>query len=542
MPPSTRPPPNKRKAPTSDPTNPAYQPTTYDEALDAGVTVEEKGEKFRWSDPVRAGRWYERAEGLYARAGELGGAAAWDARYNRARILYIIATTFHLPIRALAPLRQSLELYHQSLQDTTVPLRRIDAGYNLAVGLAQLADWMEEGLGDGDDVDVRGTREKAVALLMDVAQAQETYLAANQDEGEEDVGEAGNGTEEGSDDGGTTYEEHVPTTSALAETLLEIIDLTTSIWAASSTLDSLPPQMTPPAVDQLLQRSLQLAESTRDVSLAGMAHIKRLEVALVLVKFSETDLIALVEQVKTVWQAATMKGSKVDDETRLACAEVLINASTYLAYRATDAQQAWQHLSSATQVATTSLGIPAKLTVAPLHNASTLFDLATLSVRRALVGQRFPDFSTAQANAKQLLANAQVYANRGLKDLGWTTLMSEAVGAVATKTLSIGVASGVATGLPPVMGWDRESLARTTVLTLLRTLYYQTALLSDASAQMKAETLLTRLRNLRRTEAQERWVTARDVQRFAEMLEDDEGRMLEGEAQFWRDFISKLEL
>jgi hypothetical protein len=83
MPPRNRPPPNKRKSPTSDPTNPAYNPTTYDEALDAGVTVEEKGEKFRWSDPVRAGRWYERAEVLYARAGELGGAAAWDARYNR---------------------------------------------------------------------------------------------------------------------------------------------------------------------------------------------------------------------------------------------------------------------------------------------------------------------------------------------------------------------------------------------------------------------------------------------------------------------------
>jgi hypothetical protein len=408
--------------------------------------------------------------------------------------------------------------------------------------LAQLADWTEEGFGEGDEAEVRRTREQAVGLLMDVAKAQEAYLATNEEEdGEGDIGEVADGADEESDDGATTYEEHVPTTSALVETLFEVIDVTTSIWAALASLDSLSSHLTPQAMDQLLQRSLQLAESTGDVSLAGMAHIKRLEVALIVVKFIETDLSPLVEQVKAVWQAATVKDSKVDDETRIACAEVLINASTYLAYRATDAQQAWQHLSSATQVATTSLGIPAKLTVAPLWNASTLFDLATLSLRRALVAQRFPDFATAKTNAKQLLANAQVYANRGLKDLGWTTLMSESVGAVATKTLSIGIGSGVATtGLPPVTGWDRESLARTTVLTLLRTLYHQTTL-SDASAQTKAETLLMRLRGLRRTEAQERWLTSRDVQRFVEMVEDDEGQIDAGEGQFWRDFVQKLE-
>lgn len=83
MPPRRRPPqPAKRAKPTSDPTNPAYTPTTYSEALDAGVLVEEKGEKFRWSDPVRAGRWYERAEGLYGVAMGMSG-ATWDARYNR---------------------------------------------------------------------------------------------------------------------------------------------------------------------------------------------------------------------------------------------------------------------------------------------------------------------------------------------------------------------------------------------------------------------------------------------------------------------------
>lgn len=463
-----------------------------------------------------------------------------------ARILYIIATTFHLPPHALATLRQSLMLYNQALESTTVPLRRIDAGFNLAVGLAQLADWMEEGLEEGGDAEVRRTRERAVGLLMEVAQAQEAFLTANAEDGE-DLGDvdAEPGADEDSDDGATTFEEHVPTPSALVETLFGIIDVTTSIWASLPTIDSLPPLMAPQAIDQLLQRTMHLAESTGDVSLAGMTHVKRLEVALVLVKSSETtDIPPLVDQVRAVWQAATVKESTLDDETRIACAEVLVNASTYLSYRASDAQQAWQHLSFATQVATTSLGLPPLLTVSPLANASTLLDLATLSIRRALVSQRFPDFPTAKANAKQLLANAQVYANRALKDLGWTALMSESVGAVAggARTLSIGIGNGApSTSLPPVTGWDRETLARTTVLTLLRALYQTTLVGSDAGSTDKAETLLARLRGLRRTEGQERWLTGRDVQRFGETLEDDEGQIHAGEAQFWRDFMQKLE-
>lgn len=83
MPP--RRPPKHPKSTKLDPTNPTYTPTTYAEALDAGVTVEEKGEKFRWSDPVRSGRWYERAEGLYAMAMGMSSRrdGGWDAGYNR---------------------------------------------------------------------------------------------------------------------------------------------------------------------------------------------------------------------------------------------------------------------------------------------------------------------------------------------------------------------------------------------------------------------------------------------------------------------------
>jgi hypothetical protein len=331
------------------------------------------------------------------------------------------------------------------------------------------------------------------------------------------------------------------------ETLFEIIDITTSVWATLPTFDGLPSHMLPQAMEELLQRSMQLATSANDVSLAGMVHVKRLDVALTLARSQGTELA--LDDVRAVWQTATTKETLIDDETRIACADILVAASTYLAYRSTDAQSAWQHLGFATQVATTSLSLPPPLTVSPLASASTLLDLTTLSLRRALVALRFPDFATSKANAKQLLANAQVYANRALKDLGWTTVMSEPVGAVAggaSRTLSIGVPSNVAAAsLPPVTGWDKESLARTTVFTLLRTFFHQSTLLADpevvATAQKKAETLLARLVALRRTESQERWITRRDVQRYVEMLDEEEGAMGQVEQEFWKDFVGKLE-
>lgn len=486
----------------------------------------------------------------YSPAGTSNQQLTADSLIHRARILYIIATSFHLPPRSLSILRQSLALYTTALQTATAPLRQIDAGFNLAVGLAQLADWQEEGLENVGAEEVRSLRERAVGLLMDVAGAQEAYLAENEGEkGDEgDDGVAGNVDEsEDDNDETTTYEEHVPTPSALVETLFEIIDITTLIWATLPTLDSLPPHMAPQAIDELLQRSMQIATASNDVSLAGSVHVKRLDVALTLAKTTGIELP--LSDVRNVWQTATAKESPIDDETRLACADALVTASAYLAYRALDAQSAWQHLGFATQVATTSLSLPPPLTVSPLASASTLLDLTTLSLRRALVSLRFPDFASSKANGKQLLANAQVYANRGLKDLGWTTLMSEPVNAVAggaSRTLSIGVpSSAAATSLPPVTGWDKESLSRTIVLTLLRTFYYQSTLLSDAefvtTAQKKAETLLARLQALRRTESQERWIGRRDIQRYVEMLEDEEGVLPQAEAQFWGDFVERLE-
>ncbi|KAJ9093552.1 hypothetical protein QFC21_006393 [Naganishia friedmannii] len=78
----TRKPPKRPTAATSDPFSPSYTPSTHSETLDAGVLVEEKGEKFRFSDPLRAGRWYGRAGELYQVAREMQGAQrgdGWDA-------------------------------------------------------------------------------------------------------------------------------------------------------------------------------------------------------------------------------------------------------------------------------------------------------------------------------------------------------------------------------------------------------------------------------------------------------------------------------
>lgn len=439
-----------------------------------------------------------------------------------------------------------------------------------------MADWVEEGLSaagagaagavGGKDKHVLTLRERALALLYDVAHVQKTYLAEHAveqgDEGEmERAGSAAevsaHDDEDDDDDEETpaTYEEHVPTPLALVETFFEMIDTTTSIWASlspSSGLNDLPTRYTPGAIDQMLDRCTTLAQQAGDISLDGMVVMKRLETALVASDYQQDlQLSPLVDRVKGVWQTAIAKDSAIDDETRIACAEVLMDVESYLARRTRDPTQIWQHLSAATQIATTSLGIPPPITISPLSGASTLLNLSTFSLRRALVSIDHPTFSASMTHRKQLLANAEVYANRGLKELAWTGLASEAVGVGAgSKTLSIGVPSaGSNTGsltLPPASGWDRESLARNTVLSLLRSLYYQSILLTHdpaavATAQRKADKLLAQLQALRRTEAQDRWLGAADVSRFVDVLEEEENAVRVEEQAFWQQFVQKLE-
>lgn len=426
-----------------------------------------------------------------------------------------------------------------------------------------MADWVEEGLSEGDgsgrDKQVLVLREKALALLYDVAQVQEKYLEENAEQGDEGeterAGSVDPPTVDDEEDSPATYEEHVPTPLALVETFFEIIDTTTSIWASlppTSALDELPTTYSLRAIDQILERCVTLAQQAGDASLDGMVIVKRLEAALIACQYEPAlQLLPLDDRVKDVWQRAIVKDSAIDAETRVACAEVLMDMESYLARRTQDPAQIWQHLSAATQIATTSLGIPPPITTSPLSGASTLLNLSTFSLRRALVSVEHSSFAASMTHRKQLLANAEVYANRGLKELGWTGLTSEAVGVGAgSKTLSIGVpkasANSGSVALPPVTGWDRESLARNTVLSLLRSLYYQSVLLTQdtntvATAQQKADKLLSQLRALRRTESQDRWLGVADVSRYADNLDEEEGVVRAEEKAFWEQFVQKLE-
>ncbi|KAJ9093762.1 hypothetical protein QFC19_008201 [Naganishia cerealis] len=609
MPPATRRPPPPRKQKPSrppDPFSPSFVPETYDGALDAGVQVEEKGEKFTFSDRQRAQRWYDRARTLYAAAcGMKSADGGWDAGYNHARILYLIATQFTLPASNTALLAQSITAYRAILPrtlDGDTPLRALDAAFNLALCLTQMAEWLEEGLPAGGG-DVLVLREEALRLLYDVARVQEAYVLNDAATTEEEQGEmeteatsttaTGNDDRDGDNAATTTYEEHVPTYSAIVETLFEIIDTATSIWASlpssrgSNTsssaeeynLDSLPPTYTPLAISRILDRCATLASQANSPSLDAMVHIKRLEAGLVVVSVTKTprpapsldELSTLLDRVKDVWQAAasttTNSATTIDAETRVACAHVLVDGETYLALRTgQDPSRAWHHLSSATQVATTSLALPPPpLTSSPLANTSTLLSLSFLSLRRALLSLSHPTFSPSVTHRKQLLMNAEVYANRGLKELGLSGMTSQVVtvgvgaggGNGSSRTLSIGLPTTSSASannnsgtisLPQAVGWDRESLARNTILSLLRCLYYQSTLLLEPSssdvaitAQQKADKLLAQIQALRRTESRERWLGRADVGRFVDLLEDEEGGVSPSETAFWEQFAGKLE-
>ncbi|PWZ00847.1 hypothetical protein BCV70DRAFT_199211 [Testicularia cyperi] len=89
----------------------------YDEAMDDGVELEEKGERFQVG--VKAQRFYEQAESLYLRASQLTKSRQQiaDATFNTARIQYLLATQFLLPPHNIAMLVKGVSesrkaLYH----------------------------------------------------------------------------------------------------------------------------------------------------------------------------------------------------------------------------------------------------------------------------------------------------------------------------------------------------------------------------------------------------------------------------------------------
>ncbi|PWN32192.1 uncharacterized protein FA14DRAFT_85740 [Meira miltonrushii] len=227
-----------------------------EEALDAGIQLEEKAERFAFGE--KALKYYNLSFQVYQRALQLRNGNDADAAYNAARVLYIIATTFTLPPSSLKHLQDAIQLFANALA-LSVPVSAIDGSpnafyldvqYNLASAQSTLAD-QKQRIGE-KDADVQALYQQAIVNLENVLQGQEIVLRRQLEqeaedrnaeierapllvpEGEQDENEDGVSIDTTSDSEGATRTEYttslitpasaLETISSLHSTLLALLD------------------------------------------------------------------------------------------------------------------------------------------------------------------------------------------------------------------------------------------------------------------------------------------------------------------------------
>ncbi|KAK3836254.1 MAG: hypothetical protein J3R72DRAFT_450842 [Linnemannia gamsii] len=133
---------DKKKAPKEAPV-----PQSWEEYMEEGVLLEEKGERYGTGDKAR--RFYEKAGDMYNKACQLNPNDS-DCLYNFGRVLYILVDFTHSPCQKLALLNASIERFRSALiYDSENP----DTLFNLGQALTTHADVIQDHEEDEEDED-----------------------------------------------------------------------------------------------------------------------------------------------------------------------------------------------------------------------------------------------------------------------------------------------------------------------------------------------------------------------------------------------------
>ncbi|WVQ98119.1 hypothetical protein IAU59_005241 [Kwoniella sp. CBS 9459] len=555
---------------------------TYDEALDGGVEMEEKGERYRDGD--KSQRFYEKAVELYAKALEFQ--QTYDAAYNQARALYTLSTSFLLPPTSFPLLRKSIDLYRLATTLTNSPLLRMDVGFNLSQSCSGLADILEDLDSEASRGEVQKLREEARDVLQDVMDGQEAYLSATGEENDEaeteEVVEETEGGAEGESmevdpdvssgedeeeraeagDKSATFETHLPTPSTFIDTVLSLLELHLSLWESTETPRT-PTEEEQTAVRAILDRAAPLAPPGRQAEL-DLAEIKVLlsmdSIVWDLFKLEAKVGMGLERSLEGAIAALAAVLASLDvtpPEEHTVRAEILtILADTHMvtarrmmflnaqlpAGPSPLAQQAWFHLSQATTHLSTALDLPTGAFTPKEFKPSVLYSLSKASLSRARLA---PIHETAQRNVVQLLDNATTYAARAGEGLGWKFIRIDGTASTASTGLSLSIGGGglgTAGDLSWPAGWETETLGRNIAFQQLRVCLFatKTDLLSEEHRtryKIGLDKVLGKLKGLGGNNA-ERQIGAKDLERFLGEIEDDEGGVLEIENGWWTELFA----
>ena len=451
----------------------------------------------------------------------------------------------------------------------------LDAGYNLAQALLELAEVLDD-LHTDRDVEIRNLRLEAAGILGQVVDGQEGYLRRQKQEDEETmksdsaIGDIGIASEPGPEDktdqsmeidtqdsdngneaSGSAYETHLPTASSYIDTCLLLLDTHLTLWTTAdppcipsaeaqtvirSILDRAA-ALTPPgrqaeidfgeikvllALDEIVW-SIHKAEVTASGSTYSQASLEKATVAL-------ESLLSNVD-VKPP-DETTVKAELIialADVHRTISHRLLYCSSSRLTLGQTspEGQSAWYHLGEAITQLTKALELPTSADTPRTFKASVLLALSQVSLARA----RLADINdTAKRNAGQLFQNSSNYAVRAAEATGWGWVHPSNLDTTAKQVYRKEVE------LPYQAGWDMELLARSIVLQILRTCYYgghgdQMALEPDMTARFESLSLAI-VERLGRLQA-ERRLTQVDIMRWESELADEEEVVSSGENAWW---------
>ncbi|WWC86835.1 uncharacterized protein L201_001714 [Kwoniella dendrophila CBS 6074] len=555
---------------------------TYDEALDGGVEMEEKGERYKDGD--KAQRFYERAVELYDKA--LSFQQTYDAAYNQARVLYTLSTSFLLPPTCIIPLRRSIELCKLATTLTNSPLLRMDVGFNLSQSCSSLSDILEDLDSEANIAEVRELREEARDILQEVMDGQEEYLRATSedndvDETEEVVDEIENGAdipaEENSmevdaDGGGDnegdeeeSYETHLPTSSTFIDTVITLVDLHLSLW------DSTNEPRTPSEEEQTVVRNI-LDRASVFATPGRQAELDLLEVKVLLTMDSivweifkgeakpnmglEKSLEGAIAALSAILSSLDITppelNSTVKHEILVTLAETHITTSNRMMFLNPQlpigpsplAQQSWYHLSQATLHLNTALELPNSVFTPKEFKPSVLLNLSKISLQRSKLS--LVPHETAKKNVHQLMDNSISYAARAAEGLNWKFIRIDGSSSTSSLNTSGGGTLSLSTGgggseIPWQNGWENELLFRNITLQQIRNCIYatKTEILSPTDQdRIKYNTGLQKILNKLKNLTGERALNQKDVERFLAEIEDEEGILSDTEKQWWKDVFA----
>ncbi|KAK3816422.1 MAG: hypothetical protein J3Q66DRAFT_342456 [Benniella sp.] len=130
-------------------------PQTWEEYMEEGVLLEEKGERYGTGDKAR--RFYEKAGDMYNKACKLNPGDS-DCLYNFGRVLYILVDFTHSACQKLSLLNASIERFRSAL---SYDPENADTLFNLGQALTTHAEVIQDHNEDDEEHDHEHKREES---------------------------------------------------------------------------------------------------------------------------------------------------------------------------------------------------------------------------------------------------------------------------------------------------------------------------------------------------------------------------------------------